>query len=93
VKTEHTNLPARIPTQEYQDMNLPAHIIMSSPPSMNLPANDTTFPDRSFKSQHDNENKKSSWLQHYRLALPKRRKGTILHRPPGGKSSSLGARL
>jgi len=43
-------------------MNLPTHIIMSSPPSMNLPAHDTTFPDQSFTSQHNNENKKTSWL-------------------------------
>jgi len=40
VSTEHTNLPARIPTREYQDMNLLAHIITCSSPVMNLPAHD-----------------------------------------------------
>jgi len=43
-------------------MNLPTHILMSSPPTMNLPAHDTTFPDQRPTSEHDNENKKSSWL-------------------------------
>jgi len=41
VSTEHTNLPARIPTREHHNMKLPFHIIMCSPPVMNLPAHDT----------------------------------------------------
>jgi len=37
---------------------------------MNLPAHGTISPDPSLTPQHDNENKKNSWLQCYRLALP-----------------------
>ncbi|QCD83345.1 hypothetical protein DEO72_LG2g3689 [Vigna unguiculata] len=63
-------------------MNLLAHIITRSPPSMNLRAHGATSLDPSLASQHDNKNKKSSWLQRYRL-----------RRPPGRTPLSPGVRL
>ncbi|QCE11388.1 hypothetical protein DEO72_LG10g2621 [Vigna unguiculata] len=87
------NLLACIPTREYQDMKFPAHIITCSPPSMNLLAHGTTSLFPSLTSQHDNENKKSSWLQRYRLSLPKRCQATILRRLLGGTTSSPDTRL
>ncbi|QCD96016.1 hypothetical protein DEO72_LG6g718 [Vigna unguiculata] len=56
VSMKHTNLPARIPTREYQDMNLSTHTC--SPPSMNLPAHGTTSPVPSLTSKHQTEIKK-----------------------------------
>ena len=58
--SQYRNLPASIPTREYQDMILFAHIITCSPPSINLPAHRTTSSDPSLTSQHQNEIKKST---------------------------------
>ena len=73
MNTEHTNLPARIPTQDYQDMNLPTHITTCSPPAMNLPAHD---PSISWSKSHNTTYKTQATRTHYtlrsRLALPKR---------------------
>jgi len=52
VSTEHTNLPTRIPTREYQDMNLLAHIPTCSSPIINLPPHDN-IKDIPNKDQHN----------------------------------------
>jgi len=62
VSTKHTNLLARIPIQEYQDMILPSHIITCSPPSMNLLVHDIASPNPSLTSQHLNTYKKNPLL-------------------------------